>query len=299
MTAARWRVARVLVGGAFLAVVLATTGVGAVGDGLRSLDPLVLLAGTALAVPATVACAWRWRLVARGLGVGIDLGPAVAACYRSQLLNTTLPGGVAGDVHRAVVHGRSVDAVGRALRAVAVERMAGQLVLAAVALPVLLLVASPVRPPLPGAVVAFAVGGTVLGLGVGVGLLAGSAWPGVVAASVVALACNLATYLLAARAVGVTASPATLAPLVLLVFLAAALPTNVAGWGPREGMAAWAFGATGLGVGQGLATAVAFGAVVLVASLPGAVVLLAARGRAGVPATGARVEVVARSGTHG
>jgi len=48
----------------------------------------------------------------------------------------------------------------------------------------------------------------------------------------------------------------------------------VAGWGPREGVAAWAFAAAGLGAAQGVATAVVYGVLVFVASLPGAVVLL-------------------------
>ena len=52
---------------------------------------------------------------------------------------------------------------------------------------------------------------------------------------------------------------------------------NLAGWGPREGMAVWVFAAAGLGAGAGLATAVAYGAIVLVANLPGVVVLLTAR----------------------
>ena len=39
-------------------------------------------------------------------------------------------------------------------------------------------------------------------------------------------------------------------------------------------MAAWAFGASGLGAEQGVATAVAYGAVVAVATLPGAAVLM-------------------------
>ena len=299
MTPARWRLVRVLAGVAFLAAVLLTTGVGPAVDGLRALDAPTLLAGTALALPATVACAWRWRLVARRLGVGIDLAPAVTACYRAQFLNTTLPGGIAGDVHRGLVHGRTVDAIGRALRAVVVERLAGQLVLAAVAVPVLLIVPSPVRPSLPDAVVGVSVGVALLSLALGIRLLVRSAWPGVVAASVGALACHLATYLLAARAVGVTASAVTLLPLALLVFVAAALPINVAGWGPREGMAAWAFGVAGLGAGPGLATAVAFGAVVLVANLPGAVALLAVRRRLGVRPTPVPVEVAAKGGPHG
>ena len=68
-------------------------------------------------------------------------------------------------------------------------------------------------------------------------------------------------------------------PLALLVMLAAALP-NVGGWGPREGVTAWAFAAAGLGASLGVATAVVYGVMVFVASLPGAAVLVAAGLRA-------------------
>jgi hypothetical protein len=59
------------------------------------------------------------------------------------------------------------------------------------------------------------------------------------------------------------------------VLLVAALP-NVGGWGPREGVTAWVFGAAGLHAQQGVATAVAYGVIVFVATLPGAAVLVVA-----------------------
>jgi hypothetical protein len=58
----------------------------------------------------------------------------------------------------------------------------------------------------------------------------------------------------------------------LLVLLVMVLP-SVGGWGPREGMTAWVFAAAGLGAAQGVATAVVYGVMVLVASLPGAAFL--------------------------
>jgi hypothetical protein len=64
-------------------------------------------------------------------------------------------------------------------------------------------------------------------------------------------------------------------PIAFLVMAAMVLP-NVGGWGPREGGAAWLFGAAGLGAQQGVATAVVYGVMVLVASLPGAAVLAGA-----------------------
>ena len=74
--------------------------------------------------------------------------------------------------------------------------------------------------------------------------------------------------------------PSELLPLALLVLLAAALP-NIGGWGPREGVTAWAFAAAGLGASLGVATAVVYGVMVFVASLPGAAVLVPAWVRRG------------------
>ena len=81
------------------------------------------------------------------------------------------------------------------------------------------------------------------------------------------------TFVIAARTAGATAPPDELLPLALLVLLGAALP-NIGGWGPREGVTAWAFAAAGLGASLGVATAVVYGVMVFVASLPGAAVLL-------------------------
>jgi hypothetical protein len=65
-----------------------------------------------------------------------------------------------------------------------------------------------------------------------------------------------------------------LLPLALLALVAMVLP-SVAGWGPREGATAWVFAAAGLGADRGVATSVAYGVMVLVAVLPGALVLVA------------------------
>ena len=60
----------------------------------------------------------------------------------------------------------------------------------------------------------------------------------------------------------------------MLVLLAMVMPLNVGGWGPREGVAAWAFAAAGWGAAQGVAAATAYGLLALAATLPGAAVLL-------------------------
>ena len=119
------------------------------------------------------------------------------------------------------------------------------------------------------------------------GLLARRAWPGIVLASVLVVVGHAVTFLIAARAAGSVASTVRMLPLAVLVLLAAGVPTNIAGWGPREGVAAWVFGVAGLGAAQGVATAVVYGVMVLVATLPGAVVLLVASLHRDPPARGA------------
>jgi glycosyltransferase 2 family protein len=246
-----------------LAVLVWRLGAGPFLDGLSAVDAGALAAAFALAVLTTVCCAWRWRIVAGGLGIDVPLGTAVAAYYRSIFLNVTLPGGVVGDVHRGIGHG---------LRAVVWERSAGQVVQVVVTVAVLLVAPSPVRAAMPLVALALlvAAGGVVLVMRGWPRAL--RAWPAVALASALVVAGHAATFVIAARAAGVTAPPTQLLPLALIVLLGAALP-NVGGWGPREGVTAWAFAAAGLGASRGLASAVVYGVLVFVASLPGAAVL--------------------------
>jgi hypothetical protein len=105
------------------------------------------------------------------------------------------------------------------------------------------------------------------------GLLVGRAWLGITVASALVVGGHVVTFLIAARTAGTAAPPSRMLPLALLVMLAMVLP-SVGGWGPREGVSAWVFGAAGLGAGRGVATAVVYGVMVFVASLPGAAVLV-------------------------
>src|SRR6266436_303828 len=118
-------------------------------DGLRAVTWQAVVAAVTLTVLTTVCSAWRWRVVARALGVGFGLPGAVCAYYRSLFLNSVLVGGVLGDVHRGVTHGRRAGDVVRGLRAVAWERLCGQGIQAVLTAVVLLTLPSPVRPALP------------------------------------------------------------------------------------------------------------------------------------------------------
>ncbi|WP_374225406.1 YbhN family protein [Streptomyces sp. AC602_WCS936] len=289
-----------LAGLAILGVLLWRTGTGPVLGGLRRIDGPTLLAALGIGLVTTVFSAWRWALVARGLRIRLPLGPAVADYYRALFLNAALPGGVLGDVHRAVRHGRSAGDLGRGVRSVVLERAAGQVALVLVAVVVLLTMPSPVLTgarqvaPFVGMALAGALA-VVLALRMNrapsrrrralramlaearEALLSRRNLPWVAVSSAVVLAGYLAMFVLAARVAGSGAPVAVLTPLAVLALLAMTLPLNVGGWGPREGVTAWAFGAAGLGAGTGLGVAAVYGVLSLVASLPGAVVLVVRR----------------------
>jgi uncharacterized membrane protein YbhN (UPF0104 family) len=270
-------------------VVVWRLGTGPIMDGLQSVTFGSVLAAFAVTAVTTVGSAWRWRLVARGLGVDLGLPGAVAAYYRSQFLNSVLPGGVLGDLDRGLRHGQEISDLGRSLRAVVWERVAGQVVQGVLTTAVVISLASPLRPSiLVVVVVLVAVALVVAGLSrrrpnrlartvvadIRHGLLAPAVAPGIVLASTVVVVGHATIFFIAARTAGVTASLATLLPLMMAVLLAMSVPTNVGGWGPREGVAAWVFGAAGLDAGSGLAAATVFGVIALIATLPGAVVMV-------------------------
>ena len=296
--------ARAMVGVGVLAFIVVRMGVAPFVDGIGALRGPVVVLGLAIGALATFLCAWRWRVVASGLGIPIQMPVAVAAYYQSQFLDATLPGGVLGDLHRGVRHGRQVGAVGRGLRAVVWERSLGQGVQLGLTVLVVLLL-PPARAVIPTGVASLAAALVAAAIAVGALLLRGgrpqrggmkaragstvgkdlrdivSAAPGsltrIVLASAGALTGHVAMFVIAARATGVSVPLDRLLPVTLVVMVASGLPLNVAGWGPREGAAAWAFGSAGLGAAQGVTTAVVYGVMGLVATLPGAIVLVGGR----------------------
>ncbi|MBW0089010.1 flippase-like domain-containing protein [Pseudonocardia sp. KRD-184] len=287
---------KTLAGAAVLVALAVWVGTDAVVDGLAAIDAAAVLVALAVGLLTTLCAAGRWCLVARGLGVALPFGTAVADTYRASFLNSVLPAGVLGDVHRAVRHGRDD---GRGLRAVVLERTAGQVVVVVAGLAVLL-----ARPVLLGGLLpALGAGLALLGtvalvawrvprvralLGAAasdVRVLARRTGPAVVALSLTALAGYLALFVVAARAAGATAPVGELLPLLVLSLLAMVLPLTVGGWGPREAVGAVAFSAAGLGAAQGLTAAVVYGVLGMIACLPGLGVVLLARAprRAVVP----------------
>jgi uncharacterized membrane protein YbhN (UPF0104 family) len=217
--------------------------------------------------------------------------------YLALFLNQVLPGGVLGDVSRAWRHGRSGPErrIGPAALAVILERTSGQVVMGGVAL------ISVASLPLAFSTMSRTLSLTLTGAGTGAAVLAAfvalrrrprdgpwrtlsadahralfakDALPVQLLSSTLIVATFLATYVVAARAVGVSTPLWTLLPLVAPVLLSMLIPVTVAGWGVREATAAALWGAAGLTVVDGVAISAAYGLLVLLSSLPGAVILM-------------------------
>jgi uncharacterized membrane protein YbhN (UPF0104 family) len=277
-----------LVGGVLVLVLLIWRfGTGPFADAWRVTTWPSVVAAVLLTAVATLANAWRWRVVAASLGVPLAPTESVAAYYRSQFLNSVLPGGILGDAHRGTRHGRDVGDLGAGLRATVWERVAGQVVQAGLVVVALVVLPTPLQRYSPVAVAA-------------TGLVAGLAWyfgrrggrfgfagrdlrvllrPAVsgrlALASCVSTAAHTAVFAVALHSVGADVEATLLVPLALTVLVGSAIPLNVAGWGPREGVTAAVFGLAGLSSADGLTVSVVFGVLSVVATVPGLLVLLA------------------------
>ena len=308
-------VLRIAISAGVLAALVMVLDTRALIDRMSALEARWAALALALSVPQVVLLAWRWRLTAGRLGIHLPFSVAVREYYVAVFLNQVLPGGVMGDVSRAWRHarGRAVaDAgaappgLGPAARAVILERASSQMVMGAVA--ALSLVSLPLAwggaPKVATAAAAGALGAVVLVLVLsrraraarGAGA-ASSVWRDIHAAvlardvigvqlatSALAVGSYLAMYVMAARAVGVDTPVASLLPLVAPVLVSMLIPATVAGWGVREATAAALWSAVGLTAVDGVAISAAYGLLVLLASLPGALVLLSVgRDRTGGP----------------
>ncbi|WP_280539032.1 lysylphosphatidylglycerol synthase transmembrane domain-containing protein [Chromohalobacter sp. 11-W] len=253
-----------------------------------------LLLALAISVPQVVLSAWRWRLTARRMGLTLPLRRAVAEYYVATFLNQVLPGGVIGDASRAWRHARSSSDRPRAWRAVIIERLSGQLMLALIAIVGLL--ASPTLRDsvlsglarLGNAPVVLTTGIIVLsGLAIwgyrrpptwlrdtlgdlSTALVASRMWLWQCLSSLGVVASYIAVYAITARAIGADIDLATLLPLIPPVLMVMAIPLSVAGWGLRESAAALVWIGAGLDPAQGVAISLIYGVIVLISSLPGA-----------------------------
>jgi glycosyltransferase 2 family protein len=281
-----WPRLRLLGGLLVLAALLWRFGTGPVADAWEVTTWAAVAAALVLNAGSTVASAWRWRVVSRALDAPLRVWQSITGYYRSQFLNSVLPGGILGDAHRGVHHGRKAGDLGVGLRATVWERVTGQAVQVALTLIALTVLGTSLSGLTPVALVIVAV------LAVAAWLLmrsrrTASVWVGadlrtlarmrvagrISLASVGSTAGHVAVFLVAVHAVGVDASWGLQVTLALVVLVGSAIPLNVAGWGPREGVTAWVFGYAGLGASTGLTVSIVYGVLSALATTPGLLVL--------------------------
>ena len=258
----------------------------------------VLLA-VAISVVQVAVLAWRWRFTAGCLGVDLSYTAAWREYYLSIFLNQVMPGGVVGDVSRAWrqarVQTRQREPAGPAVRAVIFERLSAQAVMTAVA--VVSLLALPVTVNRGSRLVLFGAGAVAVLIVLAMVVwmrrqssaqslvgqvladldaahLSGPVFAAQLVSAAIVVGTYLATYLTAARAVGMDTPLPVLLPLVAPVLMSMLIPVTVAGWGLREGAAAVLWGAVGLTAADGVLVSVAYGLLVLIGSLPGALFLM-------------------------
>lgn len=300
---------------ALLGLLCARVGTEATTAAIAGLTPVELVGALVLGALATTASAARWCVVARAIGLALPLRRATLQVYRSTLANAVLPAGVLGDVHRAVAQRRHDGTDG--IVAVALERVAGQIIIATAALalaapaftanvldPLLTASAAAAGGILPTTVVGALVVVSALTAAISLALLLPAArarrarltraaariagplrsavlnaptGSAVVALSLTAFGSYLGLFALAMHAAGVELPWSTALPLLALCLLATAIPINVGGWGPREAASTAAFAAAGINPEQGLAVGVLYGVLSLVAALPGLLALLPPR----------------------
>jgi len=254
-------------------------------------------------------CAWRWQFTAGLIDVPLRFAYALREYYLALLVNQLLPGGVLGDAGRAHRHATQAQSRGRAWRAVIIERASGQVAVVMLTLTALLF--SPLWHAALGGAVITAVGLSALAALAAIivsglllrqrfspwlaglpswcqalardvrrGLLRRGVWPQQLLSSLAIVLSYGLVMVCAARAIGVELPSLQVLALTPVLLLAMLIPFSVAGWGLREGAAAGVWALVGLPPAQGVAVSLAYGVLVLLASLPGIWVALSRREKA-------------------
>ncbi len=248
---------------------------------LRGLDLRWFGLGLISLTMITFLMALRWQMVAQRVGIALYYGQAVREYYIAQLVNMVLPGGVAGDVGRALRIRRDGDLT-RAAQSVAAERLVGQCLLFGIMgagfAAALLIAGGPEWPVWAwlGPLVLSIIGAAVVMVSRGDHATARFCalivqclkdWR-ILGVSILIALLLIGSLYCATRATG-TVMPAagwfTVLPLVLSSMV---IPLSIGGWGWREGAAAAVFPVIGASASAGVAMGIAYGAMLTIAALP-------------------------------
>ena len=248
---------------------------------LGSVDLAWILLALIITIPQTILSALRWRWVAAIIGDDIPPGAAIREYYIATFLNQVLPGGIGGEVVRVVRRGHSLKSddqqnggYKQAFWGVFLERALGQIVMVLACLPALTLISE----------IAFYFGCVLFVAIVIAGVFFGRrhiATPGNTARLAISSVAIVVSYIVVfwccVAALGITLDPLLALIVLAPALLTMALPITPAGWGLREAASAALWGFAGLGVTDGVAASITYGLVILIAALPGLVLVLMRR----------------------
>ncbi len=279
---------RGLLGLGLLGLVLTLANPAQVLSSLRQAQPMWLLAGLVAAIASNAVSAIRWRALARWLGSDLSSRDAQQWYFQAMGLNALLPGAVVGgDVYRAVMLKRAGQDTLASTWSVILDRISGLWMLGVIGGIGAALCAGPLGKALgvsPQWLAAAALLGTLILLLLPWLLPAllrrlrgrGLQWldPLRAVSERSDFAVQLAAQMLASAlvqilsaaalaagglALGVWLAPAAWAFAIAPIFLMAALPVSVGGWGTREAAAAAALAPFGVLPAAAVGTAMVYG----------------------------------------
>ncbi|WP_135507135.1 lysylphosphatidylglycerol synthase transmembrane domain-containing protein [Roseovarius aestuariivivens] len=247
-------------------------------------QPGWLAAGAVGLLLSTLSMARRWQLTAQKLGLELSYLHALREYYLSQIVNSVLPGGVLGDLSRALRLRDKAD-FRRAGYSVMAERLIGQIAMFSITATGLLgaflwpggldwPISFFVVPPI---LIAFSVilfrtfGATpeaIEFLDLFANLLRNRT---ILLHAFGATALLIFSLYACARATGTIVPPEAWFTILPMILCAMVIPLSVAGWGWREGTAATLMPMIGAAPGAGVALGLCYGALMLLVTLPGLV----------------------------
>jgi len=277
-----------------LAVIFSRVAVGEVLARAGGAAPLPLAVATGLALGVFVVVALRWRQVARLLGVTMTVVTAVRAQFVAMFGGQVLPSAIGIDVLRGFALAGRGERVPGVVASLVADRILALFAASLLALPALVgwlgapLLAPWIQPVwLAGALgpAAIVLSGGVLAALLhrlrgtqGATLRSGTIGLGLGLALIVQVMFVLMAAL-AAGAYGVDASLSLWLAVIPSSVIVSSIPVSLNGWGVREATIVVLSGPLGVPAEEALLVSVTLGALNMLASLPGAVVLLQGRGR--------------------
>lgn len=268
---------------------------------LRAANGWWLAAGLGAAIASNIVSAWRWRALAQWLGAQMRWPDALRWYFQAIGLNALLPGAVVGgDVYRAVVLQRTGQGKAASSLSVLLDRLSGLWMLCAMGA-VGAAVSAPQLAPLlhmpPSWFVAVLLLGTALWIALPWALLwwlgrrPAAPMPGWLqpllqaaarpdfnrqmliqaASSCLVQILSAAALALGGKALGIELPVAAWAFAMAPIFLMAALPVSVGGWGTREAASAIALGPFGVPAALAVGVGLIYGVYALVQGALGAV----------------------------